>query len=378
MQRGADLQAADIGFDILRNVIDRTFEVDGVGDDVDGAAALHAGCGFRALDARGEADTDGGAFAEPHEIHMERKIAHRIEMEVARNHAVLLALDIDVVNRGQEPAGLDAQAQFDVVDRNGHGGLVVAIDHSGNSPGATLCPCGPLAACRTSGRLQFLDGRHLLKSLFSKKLKAASRPMLRRSKPPGVRGLRTWRRSSPKGTKRQGNAGVFLEVWGRNEPAPRHSRPPPRQSILFASLLRRWMDVRIKSGHDRECQNSGWLRLFPRFAFQRIDRFALDQHRDIFSDPGGAGLRLFGVVDPVQDRVAVGAIKRFEKALRLLASCQRRAEILRHYSRALWRVSRVPAPVLFGAFNLAQTRRTHAVPIDQLQGPGAILLGPLA
>jgi len=29
--------------------------------------------------------------AEPHEIHMDRKIAHRIEMEVARNHTVLLA-----------------------------------------------------------------------------------------------------------------------------------------------------------------------------------------------------------------------------------------------------------------------------------------------
>ncbi len=43
------------------------------------------------------ADADGGAFAEPHEIDMNGKIAHRIEMEVARNHAVLLALEIDVV-----------------------------------------------------------------------------------------------------------------------------------------------------------------------------------------------------------------------------------------------------------------------------------------
>jgi hypothetical protein len=108
---------------------------------------------------------------------MQREVTHRIEVEVARNHAVLLALEIDVVNRGQEAAGQDALAQFLVVDRNGHGGLVVAIDHSGNSPGATLCPGGPLAALRTRGRLQFLDGRHRVKSLFSKKLKAASRPV---------------------------------------------------------------------------------------------------------------------------------------------------------------------------------------------------------
>src|ERR1700684_11290 len=143
MQRVADLQPADVGLDILRNVIDRTYEVDGVGDDVDGAAALHAGGGFRVLDVQGHADADGGAFAEPHEVDMERKITHRIEMEVARNHAVLLALEIDVVNRGEEPAGQDALAQIGIVDRDGYGGLVVAIDHSGHSPGATLCPGGP-------------------------------------------------------------------------------------------------------------------------------------------------------------------------------------------------------------------------------------------
>src|SRR5260370_35084238 len=99
---------------------------------------------------------------------MDWEIAYPIEMEVALNHAVLLALEIDVVNRGEKPPGQDALAQVGIVDRDGHGGLVVAIDHSGHSAGATLCPCGPLAACRTCGRLQFLGGRHLLKSLCSK------------------------------------------------------------------------------------------------------------------------------------------------------------------------------------------------------------------
>src|SRR5204863_9940564 len=129
-------------------------------------------------------------------------VAQRIEMEVARNHAVLLALELDVVKRGGEAAGQDALAQVAVVDRDGHRGLVVAVDHSGNSPGATLCPGGPLAALRTRGRLQFLDGRRRVKSLFSKKLKAAiSGPLASYSKPPGVRGLRTWRGFSPKGAE---------------------------------------------------------------------------------------------------------------------------------------------------------------------------------
>src|SRR6476646_9527347 len=112
MQRVADLELADIGLDKLRNVVDRTHEIDGVGDDIDGAAALDAGRRIRVADVQGNADADGRALAEPHEVDMEREIAHRIEMEVARDHAALLALEIDVVNRGEEPAGQNALAQF--------------------------------------------------------------------------------------------------------------------------------------------------------------------------------------------------------------------------------------------------------------------------
>src|SRR5579863_3009358 len=202
MERVADLKARDVGFDVLRDVVDLALQVDGVRHDVDGAATLHAGRSFGLQDAEGNADADRRAFTKPHEIDVNREITHRIEMEVARNHAVLLALEINVVNRGQEPACENTLAQFAVVDRNGHGGLVVAIDHSGYSPGATLGPGGPLAALRTRRRLQFLDGRrHFRKSLFFKKLRPQRGPSQVRGKPPGVRGSRTWRRSSPKGPK---------------------------------------------------------------------------------------------------------------------------------------------------------------------------------
>src|SRR5579864_2052134 len=117
-----------------------------MGHDVDRATALHAGRDFGLQNVQRNADANSRAFTEPHEIDMNRKIAHGIEMEVARNHAVLLSLQIDIINRGEEPAGENALAQFAIIDRNGHGGLAVSIDHSGYSPGATLGPGGPLAA----------------------------------------------------------------------------------------------------------------------------------------------------------------------------------------------------------------------------------------
>src|SRR5262249_43559883 len=120
-------------------------ELQRMGDDVDGAAALDARSAFRVDHMQRDADADRRAFAEPHEVYMDREVAHGIEMEVARNHAMLLALELDVVNRGEEAAGQDALAQFPVFHGDRQRGLVVAIDHSGNSPGATLCPCGPLA-----------------------------------------------------------------------------------------------------------------------------------------------------------------------------------------------------------------------------------------
>src|SRR6185437_16520244 len=98
MQGVADLEPADIGFDILGDVVDRTFEVDRMGDDVDGAAALDAGRSVRAHHMQGDADTNGGALAEPHEIDMDREVAYGIKVEVAGDHAVSLAVKLNVID----------------------------------------------------------------------------------------------------------------------------------------------------------------------------------------------------------------------------------------------------------------------------------------
>ena len=70
------------------------------------------------------------------------------------------AVDLELVDRGQEPAGIDALPEVVVVERDGERGFVIAVDHAGYAAGATLCPGGPLAGPRSRHRLQFLNGRH--------------------------------------------------------------------------------------------------------------------------------------------------------------------------------------------------------------------------
>ncbi len=69
-----------------------------MGHDADRAAALDARRLLGVADVDRNVDADGRAFAEPHEIHVQRQIAHRIELEVARDDAVLGAVDLDVVD----------------------------------------------------------------------------------------------------------------------------------------------------------------------------------------------------------------------------------------------------------------------------------------
>mgnify|MGYP003335462696 CR=1 FL=1 len=103
-------------------------------------------------------------------------VANRLELVIARDHAVLLAFDVDVIKRGGEAPAIDALAQFVKVERDRHRGFVFTVDNARHFAGATFSPGGPLAALRTRNRLEFHDGRHCLKSLICQKLKAARRP----------------------------------------------------------------------------------------------------------------------------------------------------------------------------------------------------------
>src|SRR5580658_4562703 len=155
-----DLELADIDVDAGWNGVGAAAHLNGVSDDADRTAAFDAGRLVGVSDMDRNVDADGGALAESHEIHMQRQVAHGIELEVAGNHAMLHAVDLDVMNGRQKTPGIDAVVQIGIVERDRQRRLAVAIDDSGNAAGTTFCPGGPLAGPRTRRRLDQIDGRH--------------------------------------------------------------------------------------------------------------------------------------------------------------------------------------------------------------------------
>ena len=112
------------------------------------------------------AHADGGALAQAHEIDMNRMVPDRIELEVARDHAVLRAVDLEIVEGGQKAAGEDALLQFGCIERDRDGGLAVAVDYARHAAFATHCPGGPLAACGRAVALSSLTVA-MVRSLLS-------------------------------------------------------------------------------------------------------------------------------------------------------------------------------------------------------------------
>src|SRR5664279_535550 len=89
------------------------------------------------LDARGlvrvqeydrHANTHLGAAGYAQEVDMDWTVADRIELHIARKHAVLLAADLDIEQMRQETFDLELTAQKFGFQRDGNGGLFVAID----------------------------------------------------------------------------------------------------------------------------------------------------------------------------------------------------------------------------------------------------------
>jgi hypothetical protein len=85
-------------------------------DDVDGAAAFDAWRQVGILDVYRNMHADQRAFGQPHEIDMQRDIFHRLQLVVARNHAVFLAIDVNVIERGEEAPGINLGAKLDVIE----------------------------------------------------------------------------------------------------------------------------------------------------------------------------------------------------------------------------------------------------------------------
>src|SRR5262249_9788018 len=144
----------------VRNGVGWTADVERVSHDIDSAAAFDAGRLVGVDHPNRNAHPDGGAFAKPHEIDMDRYVPHRIDLEIARNHAMPGAVHVHIVKARQELARIDALAQFRMVERDVERGLIISIDDTGHAARATYGPGGPLAGPRTCRRVDLFDGRH--------------------------------------------------------------------------------------------------------------------------------------------------------------------------------------------------------------------------
>src|SRR5690606_1671183 len=85
-------------------------------------------------------------LAETQEIDMDDEVAYRLELHVARDHALLLAADLDVEHVAHKGAGLVERRHVLVVDGDQFGGLLVAIDNGGYAGVAAERTDIPLAA----------------------------------------------------------------------------------------------------------------------------------------------------------------------------------------------------------------------------------------
>ena len=189
--RVADLETRDVDVDRFRDRVRRAHHLDVVGDDVDGAAALHAGRLVDVHHVHRDAHADRRTLAEAEEVDMDRIVAHRVDLEVARNGAVLLAVDLDVADADEEAARMDAVLELVEIERDRDRGLVVAVDHARHAAFTTHGPGGPLACPRTRRRLQFIDGRH--SEILQVLAVGSDWRSCCRGVPPGVSGPRTAR-----------------------------------------------------------------------------------------------------------------------------------------------------------------------------------------
>jgi hypothetical protein len=160
VDRRADVETFNRGFDEVRDRIGRNRELNRVLDDLDRAAALHARALLLADHVHRNHDLDGLALGNAQEVDVDWEVAYRIELVVARNDANGLAVDVDLEDRGQEVAGEDQLLGLIEVEGNRLGRLTGTVDNSWNLALATNSTGGPLAAPVARHGLDLLDFAH--------------------------------------------------------------------------------------------------------------------------------------------------------------------------------------------------------------------------
>ena len=113
-----------------------------------------------ALEVHRNFQAHGGAFGQAHEIDMHGAVADRVELQLARDHAGLLAADVQHEQGGEEMAGLDMALQGAGVDATFSGSSLAAIDHGGDQALLARLEGRALAGAVARFHLKFLNLRH--------------------------------------------------------------------------------------------------------------------------------------------------------------------------------------------------------------------------
>src|SRR5579883_2355352 len=141
----ADLEPVEAHIDLLGDRVGVAVELDLVPHQVDDAAALDARRLLGIDDVDGDRDRNPRARADPHEIDVERPVAHGMELHVARQHALLAAVQLDVQQPCEETGLVDFAVELAGIDGDQHRRLLVAVEHTGHTTVATGGPGGPLS-----------------------------------------------------------------------------------------------------------------------------------------------------------------------------------------------------------------------------------------
>src|SRR3954469_9360681 len=104
----------------------------------------------------------------------------------------------------------------------------------------------------------------------------------------------------------------------------------------------------------------------------RMDLLPRRENRDVLCDAPRAGLRLLGLLDAVEDGVAVGAVQGGEELPRAIVGLELPAEVGGNRRRPLSLVGGLPAAVGLGALDLAQARGAHLALVDERGRLGAV------
>jgi hypothetical protein len=156
VQRVVDVEAGEVGDDRARDGVGRAAHIDRMAHDVEHAAALDARRGAFIDEMHRNVDRQARAFDDAQEIDMDRTVADRVELEVARDGADLLAIDVDRGKGGEEATAMDPEVNVLAGKRDRDRGLLAAVDHGRNLTITTRRSGGPLAHLSANRRRELV------------------------------------------------------------------------------------------------------------------------------------------------------------------------------------------------------------------------------